>query len=121
MVASLLAAAPGRRSALDPPDPSSQLVQERWSTAQGLPQDSVQAILQTRDGYLWIGTQEGLVRFDGRQFTVFDRQNTPALAHNNIQALCETRDGTLWIGTNRGLVRYAGGQLHAAISRPTAW
>ena len=88
-------------------------------TAQGLPQDTVQAILQTRDGYIWLGTQEGLVRFDGLHFTVFDRQNTPALAHNNIQALCEMRDGALWIGTNRGLVRYASGRVHAAISRPT--
>ena len=88
--------------ALDPARPLAQLVQERWSVAQGLPQDSVQAVLQSRDGYLWIGTQEGLVRFDGRQFTVFDRQNTPAFAHNNVQALCETRDGALWIGLNRG-------------------
>jgi PAS domain S-box-containing protein len=97
--------------ALDPTRPVVQLVQERWSTAQGLPQDSVQTILQTRDGYVWLGTQEGLVRFDGLHFTVFDRRNTPAIAHNNIQTLYETRDGVLWIGTNRGLVRYAGGQF----------
>jgi PAS domain S-box-containing protein len=97
--------------ALDPGKPIVHLVQEHWTTAQGLPQDSVQAVLQTRDGYLWLGTQEGLVRFDGIHFAIFDKQNTPAFAHNNVQTLCETRDGTLWIGTNRGLVRYAQGRF----------
>jgi PAS domain S-box-containing protein len=98
-------------AALDASRSLLQLAQERWSTAQGLPQDTVQAILQTRDGYVWIGTQEGLVRFDGHQFTVFDRQNTPAIAHNNVVALCQTRDGALWAATSRGLVRYAGGRF----------
>ena len=107
----LLAVCPGHALALDGGKPLVQLVQDHWTTAQGLPQDSVQAILQTRDGYVWLATQEGLVRFDGIRFAVFDRQNTPAIAHNNIQSLCETRDGALWVGTNRGLVRYAQGQF----------
>src|SRR5581483_9106971 len=70
-----------------------------WQTDEGLPQNSVTAIVQTRDGYLWLATQEGLARFDGMRFTVFDKRNTPALAENNIQALYEQRDGTLWVGT----------------------
>ncbi len=112
LVGAVLVAASARpAAALAPSRSLPQLVQERWSTVQGLPQDTIQAILQTRDGYVWIGTQEGLVRFDGHQFTVFDRQNTPAIAHNNFVALCQTRDGALWAATSRGLVRYAGGRF----------
>jgi ligand-binding sensor domain-containing protein/signal transduction histidine kinase len=73
-----------------------------WRTEQGLPQDTVQAIVQTRDGYLWLGTEEGVVRFDGVRFVVFDQRNTPALRSNTISALLEDREGNLWIGTNGG-------------------
>jgi ligand-binding sensor domain-containing protein len=86
--------------ALDPHKALTQYVHNTWQTDQGLPQNSVQAVLQTRDGYLWIGTQEGLVRFDGAHFDIFDRSNTKALAHNDVTALLEDRFGTLWIGTN---------------------
>jgi PAS domain S-box-containing protein len=111
LAALVVAASPLPAEALDPSRPLRGLVQERWSTVQGLPQDTIQTILQTRDGHVWIGTQEGLVRFDGHEFTVFDRQNTPAIAHNNVVALCETRDGALWAATSRGLVRYAAGRF----------
>jgi len=84
-----------------------------WQTEQGLPQNSVQAIVQTRDGYLWLGTQEGLVRFDGVRFTVFDKRNTRQIQHNNIQALIEGRDGSLWIGTSGGLLRFHSGRFTA--------
>lgn len=71
----------------------------------GLPQQSVQCLLQSRDGYLWCGTWFGLARFDGVQFTVFDRQNTPPFAADDtISALAEDAGGRLWIGTKRGLV-----------------
>ena len=49
---------------------------DKWSTDEGLPQNTVSAILQTRDGYLWLATAGGLVRFDGLRFTVFDKGNT---------------------------------------------
>lgn len=62
----------------------------------------MQAITQTRDGYLWLGTEDGLARFDGAKFTVFNRQNTPALQNNYITALFESEDGALWIGTRGG-------------------
>src|SRR5450432_2112105 len=68
-----------------------------WRTADGLPQDSVRAIAQTRDGYLWLGTQAGLARFDGVHFTVFDRLNSP-LKTDHVLTLCASRDGSLWIG-----------------------
>ena len=76
--------------------------QHVWQASDGLPEQTVQAFAQTRDGYLWIGTSGGLVRFDGVHFTVFDRQNTPALNENSIFCLMVSRDGALWIGTEGG-------------------
>ncbi len=87
---------------LDPGKALTQYAHRVWRDKEGLPQNSVQAIAQTRDGYIWVGTQEGLARFDGISFTIFDRSNTPALRNNYIYALREDRDGTLWIGTNGG-------------------
>jgi ligand-binding sensor domain-containing protein len=84
---------------------------EVWQIEQGLPQNSVQAIRQTRDGYLWLGTQEGLARFDGVRFTVFEKRNTPEFKHNNVHSLVEGRDGSLWIGTNGGLLRLKDGKF----------
>jgi signal transduction histidine kinase/ligand-binding sensor domain-containing protein/CheY-like chemotaxis protein len=88
--------------ALDPHKALTQYVHNAWQTDHGLPQNSVQAVLQTRDGYLWFGTQEGLVRFDGEHFEIFDRSNTPVLGHNDVSALLEDRLGRLWVGTNGG-------------------
>jgi diguanylate cyclase (GGDEF)-like protein len=90
--------------ALDPHKSVAQYAHEVWNAKNGLPEADVMAILQTRDGYLWVGTEEGLARFDGAHFTVFDRKTTP-LPNNRIQALAETSDGSLWIGTENGLCR----------------
>ncbi len=80
---------------------------DQWTTDSGLPQNSVRTIVRTRDGYLWMGTFEGLVRFDGVDFTVFDLGNTKELTSNYVRALIEDRDGNLWIGIDGGaLVRY---------------
>src|SRR5215469_5759385 len=68
-----------------------EYVHTSWRTEDGLPQNSVLSILQTRDGYLWLGTQEGLVRFNGNQFTVFSKGNTRAFKHNDIRALLQDR------------------------------
>ncbi len=80
-----------------------------WSIAEGLPQGTVRSIIQTRDGFLWFGTEEGLVRFDGVQFTVFDTRNTPGIPHNNITSLLELADGSLLVGTFGGLVQLKDG------------
>jgi signal transduction histidine kinase/ligand-binding sensor domain-containing protein len=96
----LLAA--GEGAALEPGKRLSQYVLDVWQAEKGLPQDTVQAVLRGRDGYLWLGTQEGLVRFDGVRFTTYDRRSTPELKHNSIIALAEAPDGTLWAGTNGG-------------------
>ncbi len=86
-----------------------------WHASDGLPEQTVQAFAQTPDGYLWIGTTGGLVRFDGAQFTVFDRQNTPALRENSVFCLMVARDGSLWIGTE------GGGIAHLAQGRLRTW
>ncbi|HMF78706.1 MAG TPA: two-component regulator propeller domain-containing protein [Bryobacteraceae bacterium] len=81
-----------------------------WRTEDGLPQNRIQAITQTVDGYLWIGTSEGLARFDGVRFVVFDRANTAAFTDNSILSLQPAPDGSLWIGAEGGgLLHYANG------------
>ena len=83
-----------------------------WETDDGLPQNSVIAMAQTRDGYLWLGTLNGLVRFDGLHFTVFDESNTPELNSSKIISLFEDRAGNLWVGTQTaGVVLVKDGQL----------
>jgi diguanylate cyclase (GGDEF)-like protein len=88
--------------ALDPGRTVTQYRRDVWNTREGLPQSSVEAIAQTPDGYLWLGTQEGLARFDGIGFVVFDKANTPALRHNRVTALLADREARLWIGTEGG-------------------
>jgi ligand-binding sensor domain-containing protein len=95
--------------ALDPARNLNEFGVQVWLTETGLPQNTVQTLTQTRDGYLWIGTQEGLARFNGTSFLVFDKENTPQLKSNDIRALLEDRLGALWISTSYGLVRLQSG------------
>ena len=95
--------------ALSPDKAPSQYVLNTWQIAEGLPQNSALSIEQTRDGYLWVGTQEGLGRFDGARFVVFDRRNTPQIKSNLITALCADSKGRLWIGTGNGALVYERG------------
>jgi ligand-binding sensor domain-containing protein/signal transduction histidine kinase len=86
--------------------------QRVWRIEDGLPQNRIEALSQTPDGYLWIGTPAGLARFDGVRFAIFGRTNTPALTDDSILALRLGRDGALWIGTEGGgLVRYKDGRF----------
>ena len=92
-----------------------------WQAEQGLPQNKVTAMVQTRDGYMWVGTYSGLARFDGVQFTVFDENNTPAMRSSRVTSLSEAPDGTLWIGDEGGhLTQYRDGQFKAVAFHP-AW
>ncbi|MBI3195020.1 MAG: hypothetical protein HYZ34_11240, partial [Ignavibacteriae bacterium] len=75
---------------------------DTWGIEEGLPQSSVNAILQTRDGFIWLGTFGGLVRFDGINFVVYNRGNTPSMTTDRILALMEDTSGTMWIGTENG-------------------
>jgi ligand-binding sensor domain-containing protein/signal transduction histidine kinase len=77
-----------------------------WHTENGLPQNTVRAILQTNDGYLWLGTEEGLARFNGNDFVLFNSANTPQLQSNLIQSLRQSSTGDLWISTANGLLVY---------------
>lgn len=87
-----------------------QYTQHVWHVQDGLPEEPVQAIEQTPDGYLWVGTTGGLVRFDGSQFFTYSRSNTPSLTENSIFCLHTGRDGSLWLGTEGGgLLRYKDG------------
>ncbi len=106
----LAAAAP----ALDPSKAITQYPRAAWTMEDGLPQSSVQAILQSRRGDLWIGTQGGLVRFDGVRFEIFDRSNTPAIRSHSVRCLSEDSAGRLWAGTHDGVLRVeAGGTVTA--------
>src|SRR5450432_481943 len=65
-----------------------------WQAEEGLPQTKVTAVVQTRDGYLWVGTYSGLARFDGMRFNVFDDKNTPKMHSSRVTSLFESGDGT---------------------------
>ncbi|MCC4597859.1 diguanylate cyclase [Xanthomonas campestris pv. phormiicola] len=83
----------------------------RWTLDQGLPHNLVRVLAQDRDGLLWVGTWEGVARFDGRSFTVFDRQNTPGMEMSGVFAIVPERDGGVLVGTSYdGVFRYADGR-----------
>src|SRR2546425_2605919 len=69
---------------LDPRLAPTQYGHRVWTTEQGLPQNTIRAIVQARDGHVWLGTQEGLVRFDGGRFTVFDEKSVPAFRDQHV-------------------------------------
>ncbi|HKS38894.1 MAG TPA: two-component regulator propeller domain-containing protein [Verrucomicrobiae bacterium] len=109
------AAAPGsrRKTPRRPSHPRYQV--DRWDVEHGLPANKVSALLQTGDGYLWIGTVGGLARFDGVRFTVFNDANTPEMQTNGTigRTLFEDAGRRLWIGTERGILCYSGGRFIA--------
>jgi signal transduction histidine kinase/ligand-binding sensor domain-containing protein len=90
-----------------------------WTTDSGLPQNFIGKIIQSRDGYLWMTTLDGLVRFDGVRFTVFNKGNSPGLPGNRLFGLDETGEGDLWISLEggMGLVRYHGGTFETLDTR----
>src|SRR6266566_4423320 len=84
---------------------------DQWTTVDGLPQNSVNAIEQTPDGYIWVGTFGGLARFDGLRFSVVDREDTAGRHIDRVLSLAVAPDSSLWIGTENGLLRYRGGRF----------
>lgn len=91
--------------ALDPSFATTQYAQHVWRAPETLPHDDVTAIAEDHDGYLWVGTVDGLARFDGVRSVIFQKSNTPAFTNNWVKALLEDRRGRLWIAT------YGGGVL----------
>jgi signal transduction histidine kinase/ligand-binding sensor domain-containing protein len=100
----LLLAAPA--AAIDPTWAVTQYRVDAWTRRQGLPQASVLAIEQDRDGYLWLGTQEGVARFDGVEFDSYAVENAPEIRHNYISALHTDAAGRVWIGTDGGSLSF---------------
>ncbi|PSQ90565.1 MAG: hypothetical protein BRD43_01720 [Bacteroidetes bacterium QS_4_64_154] len=88
---------------------SREYTTKSWTVEDGLPLNVVGAIVQTRDGMLWAGTQDGLGRFDGHSFTTFTASETEGLVGNRVKALHEDAEGTLWIGTSTGVSTYRDG------------
>src|ERR1700733_14255599 len=109
----------GVAHALDPSLKLSQYGLDNWQIPQGLPQSSAQAIARTPDGYLWVGTQEGLARFDGVRFTVFDHGNESAIPDKHISVLYVDTTGRLWIGTRAGVGEYEQEHFNALSVMPT--
>jgi serine/threonine protein kinase/Tol biopolymer transport system component len=103
LCSSALALAPDRRI--------SQYAHTAWRIQDGFFSGTPQAITQTADGYLWIGTEAGLVRFDGISFVPWTSPNGELLPSSRIHSLLGTSDGSLWIGTSRGLARWSKGEL----------
>jgi len=92
--------------------PLSKYLREEWGSEKGFPGGTINVITQTLDGYLWLGTQAGLVRFDGVRFTSFGVINRGALNHVWVRNLLEDEQHNLWIGTNNaGLIRLENGTL----------
>jgi signal transduction histidine kinase/ligand-binding sensor domain-containing protein len=105
----LLGDAPAR--ALNPTRAISQYAHTTWRMQQGIFPGNPTAVTQTADGYLWVGTRGGLLRFDGVRFVPWTAPDGSALPNDEIRALLGARDGGLWIGTRRGLMEWKDGRL----------
>ena len=106
----VLAFAPGPATALDPMRATSQYVVSRWGVDTDLPSNSIHALLQSDDRFLWLGTGAGLVRFDGVRFLAFNDKGTPLFGAGGVHSLAEGADGSLYLGTASGtVVRHRGG------------
>jgi signal transduction histidine kinase len=108
-VAAMVFAMSACAAALEPSTSLANYGRQAWAMENGLPQNTVQALAQTQDGFLWLGTEAGLVRFDGVEFQTYDRNSVPALPGSDIRCLLAAGDGALWVGTNAGLTRWKDG------------
>ncbi|HWA94383.1 MAG TPA: two-component regulator propeller domain-containing protein [Terracidiphilus sp.] len=111
MLCVLAAAGTASTRALEPTTLLGSYGRQWWVMENGMPQNTVHALAQTRDGFLWIGTEVGLVRFDGHSFLVLDEHTEPKLPSGDIRCLLTTDDGALWIGTSDGLARLKNGTV----------
>lgn len=94
----------------DPNKELSQFLIDVWDSEKGLPSSTLLQVIQTKDGYLWIGSYDGLLRFDGNSFDLYTKNTTKEFQTNNVTTLREAEDSTLWIGTQgSGLISYKNG------------
>jgi ligand-binding sensor domain-containing protein/signal transduction histidine kinase len=98
--------------ALDSRRALNQYAYQQWQSNSGLPQDSLHAILQSTDGYIWLATDGGLVRFNGINFRIFNTENTSEIRSNIVRGLAQDQNGTLWISTANGLLNYRDHHFH---------
>ncbi len=98
-------------AALNPERKADSYSIQGWFAEHGLPSNKILAVTQARDGYLWLATEQGLARFDGSQFTVFDGTTHPALGEGGFSSALEAPDGALWFGGTRGLFRWQHGRF----------
>ncbi len=92
--------------ALEPDKRVEQYLVDQWGISDGIPSNTVKAVNQTPDGYLWIGTSGGLVRFDGMKFSIIPLPGKEGITPHDIRSLFVDRPGTLWVGTDKGLHSY---------------
>lgn len=113
---------PATSAAQDGPPPLRDYAIDVWTSRNGLPHNSLRDIAQTPEGHLWFATWEGLVRYNGLDFTVFDRSTRPGLRDNGVGALFVDREGGLWISDSRGNVtrRSADGRWQVFAHQPPA-
>ena len=104
--------------ALDPNQPLAQYLRDQWGTKQGFPGGIVYAMAETTDGYLWIGTQRGLVRFDGLNFRLINNENSTAFPVGPVLGLTADAAGNLWIRfQGPGMLRYRDGKFENVLSK----
>lgn len=109
-----LFAQPQSLPSLNPQKALTQYACDIWTTKEGLPRGAVTAITQTPEGYLWLATASGLVRFDGVKFTSFNSENTAVFKNNVIRSVLAGSDSSLWVATEHsGLLRYKNGRFTA--------
>lgn len=92
-----------------------------WTTANGLPQNTVTGVAQTKDGYLWLSTFDGLARFDGVRFTVFDKSNNSGILNNRFSSILADREGVLWAIAESGIVTVLRDGQFSSFPTPETW
>ncbi len=91
---------------------SKNFLVQNWQTDQGLPRNTIRSLAQDNQGYLWMGTPQGLIRFDGVRFVAFESDASTAMARGSVQKVVADDSGALWIATLRsGLFRYLDGSI----------
>jgi signal transduction histidine kinase/ligand-binding sensor domain-containing protein len=116
LIAAVLLCACGSAVALDQAKPLKQFGRQSWQSDTGLPQNTVRAIVQTPDGFIWMATDGGLVRFDAQEFRIFDTGNTRELPSDSVNDLMVDGQGALWIACAGGLARIERGRFAAVPS-----
>jgi len=84
------------------PELNGEFALEVWTTEHGIPQNSITAVMQTREGYIWASTYNGIARFDGARFNVFDSANTKGLPNSRVTSFFQDERGEIWIGHDTG-------------------